>query len=142
MSDAASAAPLALDVLPGAFAVCRLAADAPVPAWGLAGPFSVVARTADELSVICDEARVPAGVRAAGGWRLLELRGPFAFDEVGVLLRAAAPLAAAGVSIMPVATFDTDYVLVPGARLADAVAALRAAGHAVADASPEPAPDA
>lgn len=126
-----NAPPLALDLLPDTLAVCRLAADAPVPAWALAAPFAAVVRTRDELSVVCDEARVPAGVRAAGGWRLLKLRGPFAFDEVGVLLRAAAPLAAAGVSVLPLATFDTDYVLVPGARLADALAALRAAGHAV-----------
>jgi hypothetical protein len=35
------------------------------------------------------------------------------------------------VAIFAVATYDTDYVLVRDDRLADAVAALRAAGHRV-----------
>ena len=41
------------------------------------------------------------------------------------------PLAHAGASIFPIATHDTDYVLVPDARLDDAVRALESAGHAV-----------
>jgi hypothetical protein len=59
--------------------------------------------------------------------------GPFAFTEVGVLLQVAAPLAAAGISILAMATFDTDYVLVQETRLAGAVAELRSAGHTVRD---------
>ena len=74
---------------------------------------------------------VSALVAREDGLRALRLVGPFAFTGVGVLLRVAAPLADAGVGILPVATFDTDYVLVPEARLPDALAALRAAGHAV-----------
>jgi uncharacterized protein len=36
------------------------------------------------------------------------------------------------VPIFAVSTFDTDYLLVPGTRLADARAALRRAGHRLA----------
>ena len=43
----------------------------------------------------------------------------------------AVPLAAAGIGIFAISTFDTDYVLVPGARLADAVRALESAGHRI-----------
>ena len=45
------------------------------------------------------------------------------------MLSVAEPLAAAGVSMIPVATYDTDYVLVPGAQLDAAVGALKEAGH-------------
>lgn len=38
-----------LELLPGRFAVCRLAADAAVPAWAAAAAFSSVTRTHDEL---------------------------------------------------------------------------------------------
>ena len=128
-------APLSLELLPEPLSVCRLAAGAPLPEWAAhARPFCSVTRTAEELSVICATAEVPAVsalVAREDGWRALRLVGPFAFTEVGVLLRVAAPLADAGVGILPVATFDTDYVLVPEARLPDALAALRAAGHAV-----------
>ena len=87
-----------------------------------------------ELSVVCAEAAVPDGVRAEVGWRALRLRGPVPFEETGVLASLLAPLAAAGVSIFALSTYDTDVVLVKAAALADAARALRAAGVAVAGA--------
>lgn len=49
----------------------------------------------------------------------------------GMLVALLAPLAKAGVAVMVASTHDADVVLVPEERLEDAVAALRAAGHAV-----------
>ena len=46
-------------------------------------------------------------------------------------MRAAAFLA--GLGIFALSTFDTDYVLVPGAQVRRAAEALRAAGHTVRD---------
>lgn len=121
--------PLSFSVLPGSFAVLRLPPDADVPAGLLVPPFHSVTRTPVELSVVCPEAAVPEGARAESGWALLALAGPFPFELVGVLASILAPLAAAGVSIFALSTFDTDYVLVKRDRLEDAVAALAAAGH-------------
>lgn len=126
-----SASFLQIRLLPGAYSVCRLAADAGLPAWALAGEVYSVTRTPDELSVVCAAERVPAGVRCEPGWRVLHLVGPFAFDQVGVLLAVLAPLARARVSIFALSTFDTDAVLVKEASLAGALAALEEAGHAV-----------
>jgi hypothetical protein len=50
---------------------------------------------------------------------------------VGIVAAISGVLAAAGISVFIVSTYDTDYVLVPGARVADAVEALRRAGHQV-----------
>jgi hypothetical protein len=83
---------------------------------------------------VCPAARVPDDVRAERGWRALAVAGPLDFALTGVLAALAGPLADAGVSIFAIATYDTDYVLVRADRLADAVGALRAAGHRVADA--------
>jgi len=119
--------------------VLRFSADADVPGWALReSSFSSVTRTADELSVVCATARVPSlsaytKVARDDGWRALKAAGQFAFTEVGVLLQIAAPLAAAGISILAMATFDTDYVLVQETQLERAVATLREAGHAVRD---------
>jgi hypothetical protein len=143
MPGTAPPAPLTIEVLAQPLSVCRLAADAVVPEWATRpGPFCSITRTVDELSIICATDHLPPApsLPALGpaaredGWRALELVGPFAFAEVGVLLRVAAPLAAAGISILPVATFETDYVLVPETRLASAIAELRAAGHSVVSA--------
>lgn len=121
----------AVDLLPGRLAICRLAPDAPVPAWGDGGAFVSVTRTAAELSVVCAVDRVPSGVTSSAPWCALRVAGPIPLSDVGVLVALATPLAAAGVSIYPVATYDTDYLLVREAQIAAAVAALRAAGHTV-----------
>jgi hypothetical protein len=48
-----------------------------------------------------------------------------------VLAAIAVPLAAAGVSIFAISTFETDYVLVREECLEEALRALVAAGHEV-----------
>jgi len=123
--------PLTLQVIPGDFAVCRLPATEPVPAWAGSAVFSSVTRTADELSIICPAAQVPAGIKHESGWRLLKLQGPFAFTETGILSAVLAPLAAARIGILATATFDTDYVFVKSGRLEEARRVLVAAGHTV-----------
>jgi hypothetical protein len=121
---------LRLDLLPGRFAVCRLEPDAAVPDWA-SGELCSLTRTAAELSVVCPEGAVPRQVRHQGGWRCLEVRGPLAFELTGVLASLASPLAAAGVPLFALSTFDTDYLLVPGDRLEEALRALTAAGHSL-----------
>ena len=120
-----------LDLLAEPLAICRLPPDAPPPAWAWRGAFVSVTRTADELSVVCAAAAVPPGVTASAPWRALRVAGPLDLSAVGVLARLAAPLAAAGVSLFVVATYDTDWLLVREDALDAAVAALRGAGHAV-----------
>jgi uncharacterized protein len=124
-----------LRVLDGELAIARLEAGQSLPAWaaapGDAGLHAVV-HTRSELSIVCAGARVPDGVRAERGWRALAVEGPLDLGLTGVLAALLAPLADAGVAIFAVSTYDTDYVLVRAERLTEAVAALRAAGHAVA----------
>ncbi len=122
---------MTLDVLPGRLAVCRLAPDAPLAAWMGEGSVAGAIRTDAELSVVCAEAAVPGGVRAEAGWRALRLRGPVPFERTGVLAGLLAPLADAGVSIFALSTYDTDVVMVKAGDLAQAVGALREAGHGV-----------
>lgn len=123
-----------LTVLDGRFALCRLPADAEVPAWVThADAFLTVSRTPTELSIVADERAVPAELDAQRGYRALRVEGPLPLELVGVLAAIASPLAAAGVPIFPIATYDTDYLFVAGADLARAVAALEAAGHRVMD---------
>src|SRR5579885_3300270 len=109
---------LRLSPLPDLFAICRLPAGTPVPAWGQAGPFVSITRTADELSIVCRQKDVPDGIRAESGWRCLKVEGPFALDgTIGVLAALAAPLAQAAVSIFAVSTYDTDYLLLKDSAL-------------------------
>lgn len=110
-------------------AVCRLPADASVPAWATADAFFSVTRTSGELSIICGEELVPDGVQAEKGWAAFQLEGPFAFSLTGVLESFLQPLAAAQIPVFAVSSFDTDYVLIKHENLASAEGALRGAGH-------------
>lgn len=128
-------ASLPLRLLPETFAVCRLEPDAAVPAWANESRvFLTVSRTAEELSITAEQRVTPAAGRCERDYRLLRVEGPLPFDLVGVFASIAGPLAAAGISIFPIATFDTDHVLVKAADLERAVAALERAGHRVATA--------
>lgn len=121
----------AIVVQPEPLSICRLPADTPMPSWATTRAFFSVTRTADELSVVCESLQVPPGVRAHEGWRALKLVGPFDLLLVGILLGVAAPLAAAGVTVFPIATYDTDYLLVREEQLDAAIDALHAAGHEI-----------
>jgi uncharacterized protein len=123
-------ASLRLSVLEDRLAVCRLEPGAEIPAWATA-PFSSVTRTPDELSVVCLEERVPAEITCERGWRAFRFEGPFEFGLVGVLASVAVILAESEVSILAIATYDTDYVLVQESQLDLAARALRERGHEV-----------
>jgi len=122
---------LELTLLRERFAVCRLAPDVATPSWAAGDNFYSITRTAEELSVVVEESRVPAGVRSQPGWRVLQVRGPFAFSEIGVLASLTGPLAMKKVSLFAISTFDTDYLFVFEEQLADAIAALEQAGHTI-----------
>jgi hypothetical protein len=122
---------LELDLLPDELAVCRLAATAPVPDWAWSGAIASVTRTRTELSVICAADAAPAGVTVEAPWRALTVRGPLPFELTGVAAALTQPLADAGVSVLLIATYDTDHVLLRSEALERAIAALVAAGHAV-----------
>jgi hypothetical protein len=122
-----------LSVLSPTFAICRMAANAAVPEWALGGSFFTVTRTEDELSIVCETARVPMGIQVELPWRALKLHGPIPFAVTGVIASLTKPLADAQISVSVVATYDTDYLLVKSDRLGEAIQALRSAGLDVDD---------
>jgi hypothetical protein len=115
-------------VLPGRLAVCRLDADAPPPAWVFHAEarFFSVMRTPDETSVVCSEDDVPPSVaRVDKGWQALKVDGPLPLTMTGVTAKLTTPLAAAGIPVFALSTYDTDYLLVKAEHLEHAVVLLR-----------------
>ncbi len=119
---------LTLRILPGSFAVSRLDANAPVPAWATGGDLLSMTRTRDELSIVSDESLVPEGLTSERDWRCLKVEGTLDFSLVGILVSIISPLAKAGINIFTVSTYDTDYVLVKSANLARAASVLEESG--------------
>jgi hypothetical protein len=120
-----------ITVLEQILAVARLPAGEGLPWWAARSSFLSLTRTAEETSVVCEARLVPEAVGSERGFRALRVDGTLAFQETGVLVSLGTPLATAGVPIFVVSTFDTDYILVAGPLLAEAVGALRKAGHSV-----------
>ena len=135
--EQAAAAPkrpiVPLEVLGDRLAVCRTDKDRPLPTWAKAsaGEFISVTRTRDELSIILSDQRAPAKARCERDWRLLMVKGPLDFTQVGIIAGLSGTLANAGISIFALSTYDTDYIMVKQADLDRALSALREAGYPV-----------
>ena len=123
---------LTLDLLDQALAVCRLSADADIPAWAWeATTFLTISRTPTELSITADESVVPADVPSQRGYRAFRVRGTLGFGLVGLSASIVRPLAEAGISVLSISTHDTDYVLVKRDDADHARSVLERAGHYV-----------
>ncbi|WP_373501388.1 ACT domain-containing protein [Desulfococcus sp.] len=116
----------------GDYSVYRFEADAPLPEeLSRTAGFLSVTRTDRELSAVCASDAVHGAGTEEGGWTLWEVEGPLDFGMIGVLSSITVPLAAAGISVFAVSTYDTDYILWKLDKAAAAVRALRAAGFEV-----------
>ena len=121
-----------LRILDETFSVARLAADATVPQWVGGTDLIAVVRTRNELSIVCRDAAIPAGVtEVEHGFRAFVVTGTLDFALIGIIADLAKPLADAGIPIFGISTYDTDYILVRSDRFEDAKTALRAAGHTI-----------
>ena len=78
-------------------------------------------RTAVELSIICPQENVPPEAEAARGWCCIKVNGTFGFAVSGVPGSLAMPLAEANISVLAVATYETDHLLVNEQDLQSAV---------------------
>ena len=117
---------LTLRLLPDSYSIWRLPKDADTPV--MTGDFTCIIRTAHELSGVCAETHVPAGATVDTDWRCLEFVGPFDLQLTGIMVQVAQPLAHAGAPIFTLATYNTDYLLVPHTCLADVHIALHGTG--------------
>lgn len=98
--------------------------------WG----FFSVTKTDEELSIVCPQelaAQAPAGTPVSADWACLKLAGPVAFDETGIVAALSSAIAAAGLGVFVLSTFDGDHLLVQQADYPAAVQALRGQGHTV-----------
>ncbi len=122
---------LQFEVLPKRFAVCQLEMTKPFPNWLFSSSFYTVSKTADELSVVCEEDLVHDEIVKSVGWRLLKINAVLDLSLTGITAQFSTALANAGVNLSVIATYNTDYILVEDAKLTIAVQALRGAGFEV-----------
>jgi uncharacterized protein len=121
---------------PETLAVVRLGPGTEVPAWAESSSIFSVTATATETSVVCAARNVPTKAVHQRPFTAFEVEGPLDFALTGVLADLLAPLAAAGISVFTLSTFDTDWILVPGDKADAAEEEWRRSGHEVTAAVP------
>jgi hypothetical protein len=126
---------LHIALLPEEYAVCQLPAGSPVATGLLSGPahpgMVSITWTAEHVSVICPVDRLPEGTPVETPWRCIRVLEPLHQAATGTLATLVNPLAAARVTVVAFSAYDTDYLLVPTVRLAEALATLARAGHRI-----------
>ncbi|MCG7564503.1 ACT domain-containing protein [Pseudoalteromonas sp. McH1-42] len=118
-----------LQVLPHNFTIHSLDSDQAVPAEVISAEIFFIAKTSEELSIVCPSDLVFNSFATEPHWRALEVIGPLGFSLTGIMANISGVLASANVSIFSISTYDTDYILVKEAQLPDAIKALKKDGY-------------
>ncbi|PIN79535.1 amino acid-binding protein [Candidatus Woesearchaeota archaeon CG10_big_fil_rev_8_21_14_0_10_34_8] len=101
-----------LSILPEKLGICHFAKNSPIPDWARDISFCSITKTLDELSIVCPQEKIPAGVLYESDWRAFKVQGPLGFTATGIVASLSKPLAEAGISIFYISTYETDYILV------------------------------
>lgn len=96
-----------------------------IPTEVLEADLFFIAKTADEVSIVCPTDIEISSEESESGWQALEVLGPLGFSLTGIMSNISGVLANANISIFAVSTFDTDYILVKEESMEDAIKALR-----------------
>lgn len=91
------------------FSVCKIES---VDSETLCSKFAFLAKTDDELSLVCETKHLPGNVKECEtGWNALKIDGILDFSLTGVIAKIAGVIAEQGLSIFVISTFNTDYIL-------------------------------
>jgi len=112
---------LTLTLLPQKFAICYLDRKSPIPDWIEQGEFFSITKTDKEISIIYPQEKIPGGVLCEKDWRAFRVESIVdGIYAVGIISALADPLAKAGISILNVSTYQTNYIFVEEKNLAKA----------------------
>jgi uncharacterized protein len=126
--------PLTIILHTHAYAIVQLPPGAPIPSQLATAPsigIRSITRTDEETSIVCLESEAPKNARVELGWRAFQVKGPLDFNLTGILASLSGTLAAAGISLFAVSTFNTDYILVRDHDCRAAWLAFHDGGHKV-----------
>lgn len=120
-----------LRLLESEFAVCKVADFTGVD---YQADFLFMAKTDEEYSIVCPVINMPENpIAVERSWRAIKIEGVLDFSLVGIIAKISAILAAHGISVFVVSTFNTDYILVKECNLAQTIEALAQEGYQFVD---------
>ena len=120
---------LKLKILNDDYAMHQLPPDGKIPKDVFKADFYSVTWTDDELSIIAP-AKIPIkSNKVETDYSCIQLIGEFEVSITGVWASITTTLADAGISVLTVTTYNTDYFLVKTSQLKKAVAAFKKNGY-------------
>lgn len=118
-----------LQLLSDNFTIHSLDDSAAIPSAVLQSEVFFIAKTSDELSIVCLSTISIDSFAQEKNWRALEVVGPLGFSLTGIMANISGVLAKANVSIFAMSTYDTDYILVKQQQVDVAINALKKDGY-------------
>ncbi len=119
-----------ISFLKGEFSICQLR---DLSRLDLSGNILFLAKTPDELSLVCPTESVPDNtLKVDHGWAACYIEGELDFSLVGILAEISRILAENRISLFAASTYNTDYVLIKQVKVGAAREAFRQAGYDVA----------
>ena len=111
------------------FTVCQAASTKDID---LDNEFSFIAKTDEELSLVCKTADTSENTTARDdGWKGFRIQGVLDFSLIGILSKISNILAKNGIAVFAVSSFNTDYIFVKADNFDKAMNALADAGYIV-----------
>ncbi|WP_166243150.1 ACT domain-containing protein [Paenibacillus turpanensis] len=123
-----------LSLLKENYAIVKLQAGEAIPSWAseFDGGLLSITYTSDELSIVCNEDKVPIGMKnIEKTWNCLKIEGVLDFSLTGILQLLLRPLAEHKISIFAISTFNTDYLLIKSENIEKAIEVLINEGHEI-----------
>jgi hypothetical protein len=115
------------------YVIVKLKPNQGIPQWAYEydGGLLSITYTAEELSIVCKEEKVPEESieHIEKTWKCLKVEGPLDFSLTGILYKLAKPLAEQKISIFAISTYETDYLLVKSENIDKAIQILGSEGH-------------
>ena len=111
------------------FSVCKVEAVTQID---LSRDFCFMAKTDEEISLVCPTKDVPTGTSTRDdGWRGFRIQGTLDFSLIGILAKISAILAEQRIGIFAISTYNTDYIFVKEENFAKALKSLAEHGYKV-----------
>ena len=111
------------------FSVCKVEDATQID---LSKDFCFIAKTNEEISLVCPTKNVPAVTSARDdGWRGFRIQGTLDFSLIGILAKISAILAEQRIGIFAISTYNTDYIFVKEENFAKALKSLAERGYKV-----------
>ncbi|MBQ4850067.1 ACT domain-containing protein [Pseudoalteromonas sp. MMG012] len=120
-----------LQLLNQDFTIHSLDCDDTIPTTVLNASIFFIAKTDEELSIVCPSDIKLHSFSAEKHWRALEVVGPLGFSLTGIMADISGVLANANISIFAMSTYDTDFILVKEQQIDVAIHALKKDGYMV-----------